>query len=75
MIAAASNGQVAAIEFLLEKGADLEAGNRLGNTPLLAAAQRNNTLAVDSLLENGANTQAKNFQNQTFHSFNKRFPM
>ena len=50
-------GNAAALEYLLENGADIES-NDSGHTALHAAVQRGNLDAVNILIEHGANLEA-----------------
>ncbi len=52
-------------EDLIEAGADLEAVDSQGNTPLLAAAQVAGAQMVTLLISKGANARAANSQGQT----------
>lgn len=54
---AATFGRVAAIEYLLERGADIEAQNQGYWTPLLAAADYGQVDAVEYLIEHKARTE------------------
>lgn len=58
LIKAAENGDVAQIQQLLVKGADIEAKNGSGYPALVLAAQNGHTDAVKLLLEKGANIEA-----------------
>ena len=51
-------GQTGSLGFLLDNGADIEAGNRIGWKPLHAAGRWNRLEAVALLLDNGANIDA-----------------
>src|SRR5208337_176347 len=55
---AASNGDTALVQQLLEKGAHIEAKNAFGNPALVLAAYRGYTEVVKLLLEKGANIEA-----------------
>ena len=55
---AAANGSVAVLEVLLAAGADVEAVDRVGNTPLSRAAIFGRADAVSVLLEAGADPNA-----------------
>jgi ankyrin repeat protein len=46
---------------LLNQGADMEASDFYGWTPLMKAAYRDNFEIVKLLVENGANVNAKNY--------------
>jgi tetratricopeptide (TPR) repeat protein len=60
LIAAAGHGESAAIQPLLDKGANIEARNGDGETTLILAAKYFWTGTVKLLLEKGANIEAKN---------------
>ncbi len=53
------------IKFLIDTGADLDAHNEKGNTPLIYAIRCNNFPIVEFLLDNGANPNFKNAQDKT----------
>jgi fucose 4-O-acetylase-like acetyltransferase len=57
---AAAYGNVAAIELLIAKGADVKARNRDGATPLHAAAMYGKVKAARVLIQHGADRRAKN---------------
>jgi ankyrin repeat protein/L-ascorbate metabolism protein UlaG (beta-lactamase superfamily) len=62
---AASTGQVAVIELLLSKGANMEAGDRENTTPLTCAALLNKPEAVRLLVEKGASLTARDNNGNT----------
>ena len=62
---AAANGDVAAIHDLLKAGAEPNASNFVGNTPLHYAAHRGRTEAIEALLAAGADQNAKNVYGAT----------
>jgi ankyrin repeat protein len=62
---AIKNKNPAIIGLLLEKGANIEASNRLGETPLHWAAWHANVAAINYLLDKGANIEARNISGQT----------
>ncbi len=53
------------VRFLIQQGADPEATDVAGNTPLLIAIQQHNHRLVAHLLAQGANVNARNAQGQT----------
>ena len=55
---AADYGKVDVIEYLLSKGANIEAKDNYGNTPLFAAIYEGHDAAVAALLAKGANKNA-----------------
>lgn len=59
------DGNTAMIALLVQLGANLEAADTEGNTPLLAAAKRGNHLAVQSLLALGARLYHANIRGHT----------
>ena len=65
LIAAATNGDAAGVQQLLQKGANIEAKDNLGWTPLIWAAYQGHTEVVNLLLEKGANLEAKGNKGQT----------
>jgi len=48
------------VEGALQRGANIEARNEMGDTPLIWAAEMNEPKAVQALLEHNANIEAKN---------------
>ena len=59
ILEAAKKGRAKEIEALLAKGADLEARDKEGRTPLMLAAQYGRTASVRLLLEKGAKPDAR----------------
>eukprot|EP00276_Gloeochaete_wittrockiana_P008319 CAMPEP_0184659418 /NCGR_PEP_ID=MMETSP0308-20130426/29517_1 /TAXON_ID=38269 /ORGANISM="Gloeochaete witrockiana, Strain SAG 46.84" /LENGTH=121 /DNA_ID=CAMNT_0027099213 /DNA_START=9 /DNA_END=374 /DNA_ORIENTATION=+ len=55
---AADYGKVEVIDFLISKGADVEAKDRYGNTPLFSAIYEGHDAAVAALIAKGANKNA-----------------
>ena len=60
-----ADGNRAMIVLLSELGANLEAADLEGNTPLIAAARRGNHLGVETLLSLGARCYAQNIRGHT----------
>jgi len=56
---ASDYGQVEVIEYLLSKGANIEAKDNFGITPLLAAVYEGHENAVKTLLQRGARRDVK----------------
>jgi len=52
-------GQIAIIEFLLTKGADINIPDKYNITPLLAAIWENHVACVNLLIRKGANVNVK----------------
>ena len=65
LIVAASAGGQPMVEWLLEKGADVNAANKAGQTALILAASGGRTAIVRLLLDKGANPGAKTIGGQT----------
>jgi len=57
---AAAEGQLATVKFLLEKGADVNATDRWGRTPLDDAISSKHQDVVELLLKSGANKSSFN---------------
>lgn len=62
---AAEQGDDQAVEFLLERGADIEAKSNNGQTPLSRAVTYAPWSTVDILLKNGANIESESYNGQT----------
>ncbi len=60
LCAAANSGKKEIVEFLISKGANVDAKGGIGGTPLYYAASHNYEDIVDLLLAKGANVNAKN---------------
>jgi hypothetical protein len=58
LAAAEANGTLAVVSLLLDKGADVNAGDTRGVTPLIAAATVGNTSVAKLLLQRGADPAA-----------------
>lgn len=65
LLKAAKNGDELGVQLLLDEGADTEAKNSGGETPLHSAAIRGQEGIVRLLLDNGADTKAKNSEGET----------
>ncbi|MBC8352814.1 MAG: ankyrin repeat domain-containing protein [Planctomycetes bacterium] len=63
--AASLHGHLEMVKYLIERGANVEATNRDGNTPLLVAAFMCRSEIVQLLLENGASPLTKNGRGET----------
>ena len=57
---AARRNKINSVGTLIQNGANINARDRNGNTPLHFAAERNNLEVVNILLQNGANINASN---------------
>jgi len=68
-----NENRLAVMELLLARGADVEAQDRYGGTPLHAAAYAGRAYLVDLLLDKGAHIEAKNNNGRTplFTAFEK----
>lgn len=62
---AVSKNDIKEIDSLLKEGADIEATDEYGKTPLFVAVFQNNVELVTFLLEKGANTEAKDKNGNT----------
>ncbi|CAE7727890.1 ANK3, partial [Symbiodinium sp. KB8] len=62
---AAANNRSAALRYLLEAGANMEAADHLGNTPLHIAARYGRVGAARFLFQAGMNASAVNFEGKT----------
>ena len=60
VLRAAAAGQETVVQRLLENGAELEARDKWGRTPLLRAAEEGHATIVMLLLKNGAELEARN---------------
>ena len=65
MIEAARNGDLASIEDLLDRGADIEARTGEGTTALMFASGGGQVAAVELLLDRGADIEARNDDGNT----------
>lgn len=59
LMEAASNGDLVRLKALLSKGADVNARDQIGSTPLIVASFRGKTDVVKLLLEKGADSEAR----------------
>ena len=58
------------IDLLLDKGADINAGDKYGNSPLVDAVKLGNVKTVELLLKNGANVNTRDNDGKTpLHEF------
>ncbi len=62
---AARHGDVAMVQFLLDRGAPLEGKDPMGNTALIVAAELGKVAIVNVLLEAGADPNSRNGANLT----------
>ena len=58
------SGSTDVLEVMLQHGADFDAINEEGCTPLFSACQCNNQFATSILLEHGADVRMKNLQGE-----------
>jgi ankyrin repeat protein len=65
LLYAAWNGHVSAVRTFMDKGADVNARNQEGWTPLMCAASKGHVAAAQALLSRGAEAQAKNKEGET----------
>ncbi|XP_060085355.1 myotrophin-like [Ylistrum balloti] len=63
---AADFGHHEMLKLLIEKGADVNAEDKHGMTPLLAAIYENHVECVKVLVENGASRNGKTLQGQSY---------
>ena len=61
----AREGHLSVVKYLLEKGGELNKGNKSGVTPLWVASMWGYLEIMEYLLENGANVNAKNDRGET----------
>jgi ankyrin repeat protein len=62
-----------AAKYLVEKGIDVNAADKNGNTPLMLASALGEVDMINLLIENGANVNAKNKDGETALSIAKAF--
>jgi hypothetical protein len=62
---AARNGRVEIMLMLLEGGAEAEAKDKVGRTPLMSAVQSRNPEAINLLVQKGANVNSRDSQDGT----------
>jgi len=65
LLAAATNGETTLAQILIQGGANVEAIDKSGRTPLMLAAQRGHADTVQALLAAGANPDARDKQGFT----------
>jgi ankyrin repeat protein len=65
LFAAINNNDIVAVEHLLHDGANIEARETNGRTPLMNAAEQGSVPLVSLLLENGANALTEDEQSET----------
>jgi ankyrin repeat protein len=65
LMSAALEGDIAKVQDLLAKGADVNAQNRFGGTALMLAASQGDTAIVEALLAKGADVNAKSNEGWT----------
>lgn len=58
---AAHKGRLAALNALIDAGADVNASNSWGNTAVMHAARQNHIPVLNALIAKGANVNALNF--------------
>ena len=68
---ASANGHLEVVKYLISVGANKEAKNKYGDTPLLIATQKGNLEVVKYLISVGANKEAKNKYGETPLSYAK----
>jgi ankyrin repeat protein len=71
LIDASKLGDIEQINLLLAHGADVNAADKLGITPLIAASSSLQRSAVELLLSHGANRSAKTNEGFTAYDFAK----
>jgi ankyrin repeat protein len=62
---AAANGHIKVADLLIKKGANIEATDYEGKTPLMIAAEVGNVQFIEFLLDNGANIEAQDDYEKT----------
>ena len=67
--AAAASGSFRCLEILLQAGADRDAAQQLGITPLMSAAHRGDQQMCDLLYEHGAKSSLRNDDGKTAADF------
>ncbi len=73
LLLAAEDGDTAAVQQLLDKGANIEATDKLGRTALIKAAIVGKTEVIKLLLDKGANIEAKDQDGTTALGWAKVF--
>ena len=70
---ACNQGYLSIVQYLIEKGANIEAKDKYQQTPLHIACQNNNLPVVQYLIEKGANIEAQDYQKRTLiHGFSMK---
>jgi ankyrin repeat protein len=73
LAAAARQGHAPIVEYLLQHGANVNARNIFGNTPLMSAAQCKNETVVRLLLQAGADVRSTGAQGETAYLYAARY--
>ncbi|MCX6774384.1 MAG: ankyrin repeat domain-containing protein [Candidatus Micrarchaeota archaeon] len=73
LLEAADHGYVGAARAMLMKGANINARDKDGNTPLIVAVKEHNVAMCEFLIENGADAFAKNNDGEDALTIASRF--
>ena len=65
LLIACQYGRIELVKLLLDKGADINTSDMIGNTPLIIACRENNLSIVALLLRYGAKANVKNILGET----------